>query len=91
MKGHMPRRHRAAALGYEPGKDAAPRVVASGEGRIADRIRTLAREYGIPIHEDPALVDVLAQLPLDETIPPALFAAVAEILGFLYRLQGRRP
>ena len=84
-----PPRRRAAALRYEPGHGA-PRVVASGQGHIADRILALAHEHGVPVKEDPALATALAQLELDREIPPQLFAAVAEVVGFLYRLQGRR-
>lgn len=82
-------RRRAAALRYEHGRDAAPRVVASGQGHIADRILAIARESGVPIQEDPALAAILTTLELDREIPPELFAAVAEVIGFLYRMQGR--
>lgn len=85
----VPRR-RAAALRYEQGRDRAPRVVASGEGHMADRILALAYEHGIPVQHDPALADALTHLELDREIPPELFAAVAEVIGFLYRMQARR-
>ncbi len=87
---HPPRR-RVAALRYEAGTSTAPRVVARGEGHIAERILALAGEHGVPVHRDPALADALAALELDREIPPALFAAVAEVIGFLYRLQGITP
>jgi flagellar biosynthesis protein len=80
-----PPRQRAAALRYDRGVDAAPRVVARGDGHIAERILEVAREHHIPIHRDPALVEVLARLDLDEQIPPALYLAIAEVIGFLYR------
>lgn len=82
-------RRRAAALRYDRGDHRAPRVVASGQGHVADRILALADDHGVPIHRDPALADALAGLELDREIPPALFAAVAEVIGYLYRLQGR--
>ena len=85
----VPRR-RAAALRYEPGRDRAPRVIASGQGHMADRILALAHEHGVPVQQDPALAAALTQLELDREIPPQLFAAVAEVIGFLYRLQGRQ-
>ena len=84
----VPRR-RAAALRYEQGRDRAPRVVASGEGHMADRILALAYEHGVPVQHDPALATALTQLELDREIPPELFAAVAEVIGFLYRMQAR--
>jgi len=82
-------RRRAAALRYEQGRDKAPRVVASGEGHMADRILALAYEHGVPVQHAPALADALTRLELDREIPPELFAAVAEVIGFLYRLQSR--
>ena len=88
-KGQRPARPRAAALQYDPGHDRAPRLVARGDGHVAERILALAREHGIPIHEDRALVDVLARLDLGSEIPPELYRAVAEIIAFVYRLQQR--
>jgi flagellar biosynthesis protein len=76
---------RAAALRYDSGGGGAPRVVARGEGHVAERILALAREHGIPIHEDRALARVLSQLDVDTEIPLEVYQAVAEILAFLYR------
>ncbi|MCC6158393.1 MAG: EscU/YscU/HrcU family type III secretion system export apparatus switch protein [Deltaproteobacteria bacterium] len=75
----------AAALKYEPGKDSAPRLVAKGFGKVAERILELAREHGIPIHIDRDLTGFLAKLKLDAPIPPELYRAVAEVLAILYR------
>ena len=50
-------RPKAAALRYEKGKDAAPRLVAKGQGHIAEKILQLAKDNQIPVHEDPALID----------------------------------
>lgn len=86
----MTRRRRAAALRYDRGRDGAPRVVATGEGLMAERLTALARDHGVPIHEDPELAAALSRLPIDQEIPPELFAAVAEIIGFIYRLNGVR-
>lgn len=83
-----PPRRRAAALQYDLEHDRAPRLVARGDGLIADRIVALAREHGIPVHEDRALVDVLARLDIGIEIPPELYRVVAEIIAFIYRLQG---
>ena len=76
---------RATALHYE-GKGA-PKVVASGRGRIADRIVEVAREAGIPIKQDAALANALSQLELDEQVPEALYVAVAEALAWAYALD----
>ena len=82
-----PPRPRAAALHYDPVRDAAPRLVARGDGHIAERILELARAHGIPVHEDRALVEVLARLEIGSEIPPEIYRLVAEIIAFLYRLQ----
>lgn len=81
---------RVTALRYEAGSDHAPRVVARGAGHVADRILELARDHGVPVREDPALHQALAQLELDVEIPPDLYAAVAEALVWAYRI-GREP
>ena len=80
---------RAAALRYEQGVDASPKLVAAGAGHVADRILELAREAGVPVREDPALADALARLQLDLNIPPELYAAVAEALVWAYALDAR--
>jgi flagellar biosynthesis protein len=79
------KRKKAAALQYDKETDSAPRVVAKGSGIIADRILQLAKEHHIPIKEDSQLVEVLAQLDLNQEIPPELYRAVAEILAFIYK------
>lgn len=77
----------AAAIKYDAKKDAAPRVTAKGQGLIAEKIIEIARENNVPIKEDPALVQVLYKLDLDENIPPELYKAIAEILVFVYSLN----
>ena len=79
---------RATALRYE-GRDA-PKVVATGKGLVAEKILEAAREAGIPLREDPVLVQALATLELEQEIPPELYRAVAEALAWAYRLSGRR-
>jgi flagellar biosynthesis protein len=83
------RRLRAVALRYDAEKSNAPRVVAKGSGRLAERIRELAEEHGVAIHEDPNLVEALAQLDLDRDIPEDLYRAVAEVLAFVYQMNQR--
>ena len=75
----------AVALKYE-GRGA-PRVVAKGERFVAEQIIKLAREAGVPIMEDPALVQLLSQVELDAEIPPELYQAVATLLAFVYRME----
>jgi flagellar biosynthesis protein len=83
---------RAAALTYES-SDAqagrAPRLVAKGQGFVADEIIERARAAGVPVHESRELVSLLMQLDLDSHIPPALYVAVAEVLAWVYRLEQR--
>lgn len=78
-------RLRVAALRYDHPKDRAPKLVARGDGHIAERILALAREHGIPVHADRELVDVLARMDLEEDIPVEVYQVVSEILAFLYR------
>ena len=73
--------HLACALRYdEKGGDAAPVVVASGEGELAARIAQAAREWGIPVVRDVPLARALIELEVGEAIPEALYEAIAEIL-----------
>ncbi|MCX5858124.1 MAG: EscU/YscU/HrcU family type III secretion system export apparatus switch protein [Deltaproteobacteria bacterium] len=79
----------AAALEYDNRKDAAPKVIAKGRGAIAERIIELARKNNVPIKSDPALVQILSKLDIDEQIPIELYRAVAEILAFVYSANNR--
>jgi flagellar biosynthesis protein len=76
---------RASALRYEG--TGAPKVTASGQGYIADRIVEVARENGVPIRQDAALAEALAALELDTEIPEALYVAVAEAIAWAYSLD----
>lgn len=79
----------ATALQYTQGKDNAPRVVASGQRKIAEQILAEARKHNIPIHEDPVLTAALAAVNLGEEIPPELYLVVAEVLAYVYRVTER--
>lgn len=78
---------KAVALKYQAESGGAPKVVAKGKGDIAARIIAVAKEHGIPIHEDADLLEVLATLELDREIPADLYRTVAEILAFIYRVN----
>jgi flagellar biosynthesis protein len=85
-------RRKAVAIRYTAEEDSAPRVIAKGQGRLAERIVEIARAEGIHIQEDPDLVALLAKLDLNSPIPEELYRAVAEILAFVYRLnRGFKP
>lgn len=78
------------ALAYGAG-DGAPRVVAKGHGELAARIVARARDAGVFVHESPELVALLMQIDLDARIPPALYVAVAELLAWIWRVDGAMP
>ena len=80
---------KAAAIQYDQAKNMAPRVVAKGKGHIADQIVRLARENDVPLHEDRNLANVLEAMELESEIPAELYRAVAEVLVFIYRLNGK--
>ena len=79
----------AVALKYDAATDNAPRMIAKGRGLVAEKIMALAREQGIPMREDPDLVQLLTQIDLAQEIPPTLYKVVAEVLAFVYRLNQR--
>ncbi|MBS1210323.1 MAG: flagellar protein [Proteobacteria bacterium] len=76
----------AIALAYQNGEKA-PRVVAKGNGLIAQEIIDRARAAGVYVHESRELVALLMQVDLDQSIPPELYVAVAELLAWLYKLE----
>jgi flagellar biosynthesis protein len=85
----MSRPRRATALRYDRASDGAPKVVASGKDLIADQIVERAQAAGVPVREDPALVEALERLELGQEIPTELFTAVAEALVWAYELDRR--
>ena len=87
MERNVPPKKSAAALKYDVEKDVAPRVTATGKGFVAERIVALAKEYGIPLYEDPTLVELLVKLDLGDAIPYELYQVVAEVLSFIYNME----
>jgi flagellar biosynthesis protein len=81
---------RSIALGYDPGRDRAPKVVAKGLGPVADAILAIARKHGVHIHEDAALARSLYVLELGQEIPEEFYIAIAEVLAFIYRLDRKK-
>lgn len=80
--------HYAVALKYDDQSMGAPRVVAKGADLFAMKIRDLAKSSGVPVLESPALARALfAHAELDREIPAALFAAVAQVLAYVYQLR----
>jgi flagellar biosynthesis protein FlhB len=83
--------HFAVALKYEPEAMGAPRLVAKGVDLIAQKIREVAEEHGIAIIENPPLARALyAAVDLDEEVPPEHYQAVAEVISYVWNIEGRR-
>ena len=82
-------RKKAVALRYEWGSDILPTVVAKGEGHVAEKILEMAFASGVAVREDVLLTEMLSQVEEDSPIPPEAIMAVAEILGYLYRMNGQ--
>ena len=78
----MTRAKKAVALQYGPG-DAAPVIVASGMGYLAEKIVETAADCGVPIYEDNSLSTILTQLQLGQEIPESLYQAIVEIYVYV--------
>ena len=86
------RRKKAVALQYIPEEDSAPKVIASGEGYLAEKIIEKAVEEDVPVHNDERLAESLSQLEIGESIPPELYKIVADILIYvdhMDRIKGK--
>ena len=83
--------HIAVALKFDENTMNAPTVVAKGERLVAQQIKEIARQAGVPIYRDVALARALHELELDDEIPEALYEAVAEVLRFLSRQEETTP
>ena len=82
--------HFAVALKYESGKNEAPICVAKGVDALALRIRAVAEENDVPVVENPPLARALhASVEVDEAIPPEHYKAVAQVIGYVMRLNGQ--
>lgn len=78
---------KATALSYDQKVDVSPKVTATGRGLIAEEIIERAKEHDVPIVEDESLVELLSTLEINETIPPELYEAVAEVFAFVYNVD----
>ena len=72
----------AVAIQYDPG-DAAPKILATGKGHVAQKIIEEAKKADVPFYKDSKLADTLSRLEIGEAIPPELYEVVAEILVFV--------
>ena len=78
------KKKQAVALQYNRIKDTAPKVTAKGQGKVTENIIALALAHGVPVKDDPELMEVLASLEISQEIPPEIYVAVAELLSFIY-------
>ncbi|MDD4885262.1 EscU/YscU/HrcU family type III secretion system export apparatus switch protein [Sulfuricurvum sp.] len=81
---------KAVALRYNPEKENAPRVVASGKGSAAENIIKVAELHNLPIKKDEDLVEMLSKIEIDREIPEKLYVAVAEVFKFIYKVTNKR-
>lgn len=82
--------HYAVAIRYKMGDDRAPMVMAKGQRLVALRIKDMAKEHGVIVHEDPPLARSLySSTEIGEEIPENLYKAVAEILAFVYKMKNK--
>ena len=85
----IPNRKTAVALTENEKLGHAPLISAAGRGKIAEQILQLAYENGINVRQDSALAEMLAKVELDSPIPSEAFMAVAEILSYVYKANGK--
>ena len=78
---------KAVAIKYEI--DSAPKVVAKGDGQVADKIIEIAEEHGVVLYQDSDLVKLLSKIDIDSEIPSNLYQAVAVVLSFVFQLNGK--
>ncbi len=81
----------AVALAYEPESEFAPKVVAGGRGSIAEKILEIAFAHDIRVRQDADLAQLLSAIDIDDEIPVEAFAAVSEILAYVYRASAAMP
>jgi len=81
---------KAVALRYNVEKENAPKVVAKGQGNIAERIIKIAKENELPIKKDEDLVELLTKIEIDKEIPTNLYKAVAEVFSFIYNVTNKK-
>lgn len=83
--------HYSVALKYDDGRMGAPSVVAKGQGELALRIREVAQQHGVPQMQAPMLARALYRhVALDKEVPASLYAAVAQVLAYVYQLKSWR-
>ncbi len=79
----------AVAIRYDRERENAPRVVAKGRGVIAQQLMAIAKKHAVPVYQNQTVTQLLMAVELDREIPPELYQAVANVLAYVYRLDGR--
>lgn len=82
---------KAVALKYDENRNAAPVIVASGMGYLAEKIVEVANDNGVPVYEDNSLATVLTQLNLGSEIPEELYQAVVDIYAYFLKFVPKDP
>src|SRR5262245_11572514 len=83
--------HYAVALKYDANTMAAPRMMAKGVDKVAQKIREVAKEHEIPVVENPPLArGLFAAVDVDEEVTPEFYKAVAEVISYIFKLKKRR-
>lgn len=82
----MKQKDTAVAVGYS-GAGSLPEILAVARGALVERLLGIAREHGITVYRDADLAEVLSKLDVGSEIPEGLFAAVAEVLAYCYRVN----
>ncbi len=85
----IPARKTAIALQEDETPGTTARITAAGRGKIAEQILQIAFDNDIKVREDAALTEMLAKIELDSPIPSEAFLAVAEILAYVYKANGK--
>lgn len=78
---------RAAALSFDPAENNVPVLAAFGEGYLAEKIVSLAKESGVPVLPDPSLASMLSKISVGDEISPDLYEAVARVLTFVSEID----
>lgn len=81
----------AVAINFDGADQEVPKISATGKGAVAAQILQLAFDHGVKVREDSDLAQILSEIEVDCPIPLEAFAAVSEILSYLYRSQNITP
>ena len=87
MDGNEKKFTRAAAIAYDPAEHDVPILAAFGEGYIAQKIVSIAKDSGIPVLPDPSLTSMLSKISVGDEISPDLYEAVAKVLAFVSEID----